>query len=191
MLDAPGRFERAAAVGPIARRASDLGRWITDPAITATVTVTTGDGLAVSELLELLDTLEERMGHGPALVVANRLAPLSPASAELAALARLGESLADLPAHDRLVDAIEHVATRARSERAQLGRVTKRVGVPPVRAFERPGYAVESIAEALRTDPLPDELVESAAHADQQRERRAHDRRSGERRSLPGQAERR
>ncbi|MDO9357100.1 MAG: ArsA-related P-loop ATPase, partial [Solirubrobacteraceae bacterium] len=65
LLDAPGRFERAAAVGPIARRASDLGKWIVDPQIVSVVAVTTGDGLAVSEMLELVDTLEERLGRPP------------------------------------------------------------------------------------------------------------------------------
>lgn len=180
LFDAPGRFERAAAVGPIARRASDLGRWITDPQIASTVAVTTGDGLAVSELLELLDSLEDRVGHGPALVVANRLAPPSPSPAELAALGEVAGDAERRP----LIDAVEHVASRARSERAQLGRVTRRVGFAPVRAAERPGFAVESIADALRADPASADLDEAPAPAaeDERAERRAGERRIAERR---------
>jgi hypothetical protein len=177
LLDAPGRFERAAAVGPIARRASDLGRWIVDPRIVSVVTVTTGDGLAVSEMLELVDTLEGRLGHPPALVVANRLAPQSPAASELATVA---EAHGGDPSTAPLVAAIDHVASRARSERAQLGRVTRRLGVPPVRALERPGDAVGSIAEALRADL---EAVDLEAPASQP-ERRAAERRKGERRTI-------
>ncbi len=187
MLDAPGRFERAAAVGPIARRASDLGRWIVDPEVTSIVTVTTGDGLAVSEMLELADTLEDRMGRGPTLVVANRLAPASPTAAELA---RVEEDHGAGKPTAALVEALDHVATRARSERSQLGRVTRRLGVAPVRAFERPGDAVGSIADALRANPH-DHAADHHEHlADEQHareltrvERRAAERRLADRRS--------
>ncbi|MDQ8044207.1 MAG: ArsA-related P-loop ATPase [Solirubrobacteraceae bacterium] len=151
MLDSPGRFERAAVAGPVARRAKELGDWIVDPAMSSMIAVTTGDGLAVSELLDLLDLLELRMPGGPSLVVANRLAPASPSSGEL-------DRLADGAGDDPLVGAITKLAGRARSERAQLGRITKHVGVAPLRALERPGHAVLSIAAALRgeTPPAPD-----------------------------------
>ncbi|MBJ7457370.1 MAG: hypothetical protein JHC74_15060 [Thermoleophilia bacterium] len=180
LLDAPGRFERAAAVGPIAARARQLGEWIADPAITATVTVTTGDSLAVSELLDLITALESRLGHGPSLVIANRLAPPSPPAAELALLAeREGDAvLADA------VLALEHLATRARSERAQLGRVTRQVGLQPIRAYEQPGEGVRSVLAALAGEGpvLSDEPGISA------QDRRRAERRTRERRTEHGEA---
>lgn len=185
LLDAPGRFERAAAVGPIARRASDLGRWIVDPEITSMVAVTTGDGLAVSEMLELIDTLQERMGRDPSLVVANRLAPASPSAAELE---RLVAEHGSTPETEALVAAVEHVAQRARSERSQLGRVTRRLGTAPVRAYERPGDAVGSIADAFRVDPADasadahEHLAEEPVPELTRVERRAAERRLADRR---------
>lgn len=167
MLDSPGRFERAAVAGPVARRAKELGDWIVDPVTSSTIAVTTGDGLAVSELLDLLDLLALRMPAGPSLVVANRLAPTSPSAAELERLAASG-------ADEVLVAAITKLAARARSERAQLGRVTKHLGVAPVRALERPGHAVLSIAAALRGEtPPPEDATDHADAGDEPEERRA------------------
>lgn len=142
LFDAPRRFERAAAVGPIAARARDYGDWIVDPSVVSYVAVTTGDGLAVSELVDLVHALETRTGLRPSAVIANRLAPPSPGAAELDAI---GERLADHPALPHL----GALATRGRSERAQLGRITKALGVPPVRVVERPGAASAAIADAF------------------------------------------
>lgn len=144
LLDAPGRFERAAAVGPVARRASQLGEWIADPQVTSTVAVTTGDSLAVSELLDLVELLRERLGRGPELVVANRLAPASPGAAELEQLEAAG--LSPLEA-----DALRALAARARSERAQLGRITHQLGTAPLKAQERPGAAITAVHDAFAT----------------------------------------
>lgn len=142
LFDAPRRFERAAAVGPIATRAREYGDWIVDPAVVSYVAVTTGDGLAVSELVDLVGALELRTGLRPSAVIANRLAPASPTSAELEALDR---ELGDHPALPHL----HALATRARSERSQLGRITKAFGTPPIRVVERPGAASTVIAEAF------------------------------------------
>lgn len=142
LFDAPRRFERAAAVGPIAARAREYGDWIVDPAVVSYVAVTTGDGLAVSELVDLVRTLQERTGLQPSAVIANRLAPPSPSAAELDAVAgRLGGH----PALPHLAA----LATRGRGERAQLGRITKTLGMPPLRVLERPGSASVAIAEAF------------------------------------------
>lgn len=132
MFDAPGRFERAAAVGPIARRAAELGSWLTDPAVLSTVVVTTGDGLAVSELLELSETLGRASGQSPALVVGNRVVPPSPSPTELAEL----EADATIDAAARAI--IDRLAARARSERAQLGRITKQLGLPALQVSDDP-----------------------------------------------------
>ncbi|MDO9353369.1 MAG: hypothetical protein Q7T55_06725, partial [Solirubrobacteraceae bacterium] len=106
-----------------------------------------------------------------------------PAAAELTALAGAHGSGPTAP----LVDAIEHVAARARSERSQLGRVTRRLGVPPVRAYERPGDAVGSIAEAFHAEPDLDGLEAEPTPS----ERRLADRRRGDRRSAEASEERR
>lgn len=146
MFDAPGRFERAAAVGPIAARARHLGAWITDSAQVSCVAVTTGDGLAVSELIDLAAALASRTGHEPELVIANRLAPHSPPEAELERLAAAaGHSAAEQAAAELILG----LAARGRSERAQLGRVTKATGVQPLRVVEHPGDGVEAIVTAL------------------------------------------
>lgn len=143
MLDAPGRFERAAGVGPIARRANEFGSWILDPKVTSVVAVTTGDGLAISELCDLIDALESRLHRTPELVIANRLAPSAPAASELDAL----ERVAGLDAE--AVAAVRRLATRARSERAQLGKVTKRVGRSPLQCLEHPSHPVAAVLEAF------------------------------------------
>jgi hypothetical protein len=145
MLDAPGRFERAAGVGPIARRAEEFGTWVLAPRTTSVVAVTTGDGLAVSELTDLVDALELRLHRVPELVVANRLAPPAPPARELDAL----EAADGLdPA---VAAAIHRLAGRARSERAQLGKVTRRIGRPPVQSLERPDHPVRAVLDALET----------------------------------------
>lgn len=145
LLDAPGRFERAAGTGPIARRAADYGRWLLSPHTTSVVAVTTGDALAVSELADLLDALEARFGRAPQLVVANRLAPPAPAAAELDAAAALEELS---PA---AFAAVSRLAARGRSERAQLGKITRRLGAPPLQAVEQPGEPVVAVLDALAT----------------------------------------
>ncbi len=145
MFDAPGRFERAAAVGPIAARARNLGDWIADPAHVACVAVTTGDGLAVSELVDLAAALRERTGHEPALVIANRLAPASPPAAELEGLPAVAADAGVAAAADLVLA----LAARGRSERAQLGRITKATGHQPLRVVEEPGDAVAAITTAL------------------------------------------
>jgi anion-transporting ArsA/GET3 family ATPase len=142
LLDAPSRFERAAAVGPIARRANELGTWIHDPKVTSGVAVTTGDALAVSELGDLVDQLEARLGRMPELVVANRLAPASPAAAEL-------DALDGVDVDAGVLDAVRRLASRSRSERAQLGKVTRRLGTPPLQSLERPDHPVEAVLDAL------------------------------------------
>ncbi|MBJ7472522.1 MAG: hypothetical protein JHD16_14545, partial [Solirubrobacteraceae bacterium] len=145
MFDAPARFERAAAVGPIAARARQLGEWVTDPVMVSCVTVTTGDGLAVSELLDLIAELEEHTGHQPAMVIANRLAPHSPSPQDMGRL----DARPEIEGEAGALDVVRRIAARARSERAQLGRVTKATGSAPVRVVEVPGSAVEAIRGAL------------------------------------------
>lgn len=150
MLDAPGRFERAAGVGPIARRAEEFGTWVLDPRTTSVVAVTTGDSLAVSELTDLVDALEARLHRVPELVVANRLAPAAPPARELEALD--GADALD-PA---IAAAIHQLAGRARSERAQLGKVTRRIGRPPVQSLEHPERPVRAVLDALASlSPAP------------------------------------
>ncbi len=146
MFDAPGRFERAAAVGPIAARARNLGLWITNPRYVSCVAVTTGDGLAVSELLDLVATLKDHTGLQPSTIVANRLAPASPPAAELD---RLTARVASADGEAAALQVVVRIAARARSERAQLGRVTKATGSPPLRVVEHPGDAVAAISAAL------------------------------------------
>lgn len=143
LVDAPPRFARAAGGGPMARRAEELSAWVSEPESSSIVAVTTGDPLAVSELLDLSEQLSRRLEHGPAMVLANRLAPQSPAPAELKALA------ADKALEAPMRAAIEAVAARARSERAHLARITRSLGVKPVAIQERPGSPVEAITEAL------------------------------------------
>ncbi|MEH3053589.1 MAG: hypothetical protein PGN13_06195 [Patulibacter minatonensis] len=144
MLDAPGRFERAAAVGPIARRAHEYAEWVLSPKVTNVVAVTTGDALAISELGDLVDALESRLGP-PHLVVANRLAPTAPGAAELDGLGAVD----GLPGS--AADAVRALAARARSERAQLGKITKRLGHPPLQCAERPEAPVSAVLDAFAT----------------------------------------
>jgi hypothetical protein len=143
MLDAPARFERAAAVGPVARRAQQFGTWVLDPAVTSVVAVTTGDALAVSELTELLTALQARLRHPPAMVIGNRLAPPAPSAAQLAALPGAPDVA---PA---ISEAIRTLAARSRSERAQLGTLTRRLGRAPVSVHERPGDPVAAVLDTL------------------------------------------
>ena len=59
LLDAPRTFGAIARVGPVARQAADIDRFIRDPRLTGVVAITTPEQMAVTEALTLRDSLAE------------------------------------------------------------------------------------------------------------------------------------
>ena len=61
--------------GPIGHMASLVAEFLTDPARSGVVVVTSGEEMPVQETLEFLETMETRLHRRPELVIANALYP--------------------------------------------------------------------------------------------------------------------
>jgi anion-transporting ArsA/GET3 family ATPase len=110
LLGTPRTFAEIARVGPIASQAREVDALLGDGTRTAVVAVATPEETPVNETLELQDRLEEQLGHGPALIVAN-------------GVLRDPMTRADLAAVDAARPAVPHAVRRAleaRHERASL-----------------------------------------------------------------------
>jgi anion-transporting ArsA/GET3 family ATPase len=126
LLEAPGTFAAAAKVGPIARQGGVIAAMLSDPAQTAVVAVTTAEEMPVNETLALRDGLRDRIGLDPALVVVNGLRPDRFTTAEADRLA------ADGAREHPAVAAALVLHAQAREQRAQLGRLRRRIDAPTV-----------------------------------------------------------
>jgi anion-transporting ArsA/GET3 family ATPase len=80
LLTAPKLVSDAIHQGPFGRMAGELAGWMADPGRCGVVVVTQAEEMPVEEALELVDTLADRFGRGPELLVVNGLYP--PISAE-------------------------------------------------------------------------------------------------------------
>src|SRR3982750_766048 len=61
--------------GPFGRMAGELADWMADPGRCGVVVVTQAEEMPVEEALELADTLADRFGRRPELLVVNGLYP--------------------------------------------------------------------------------------------------------------------
>jgi anion-transporting ArsA/GET3 family ATPase len=121
MLATPRTFRDVARIGPLARRADIIHRFVTDPERTGVAVVALPEEMPVSETIELRERLHAEMGMEVDAVVLNALYPERFSAAE----ARRIEA-AD-GRHAALQAALsEH--RRARTERAELRRLRRAVG---------------------------------------------------------------
>ncbi|HTQ79609.1 MAG TPA: ArsA-related P-loop ATPase [Thermoanaerobaculia bacterium] len=90
LLTAPRLVSEVIRQGPFGRMAAELAGWLADPGRSGVVVVTLAEEMPVEEALELVDTLTERFGRGPELLVVNGLYP------ELGAAASEASPLVDL-----------------------------------------------------------------------------------------------
>jgi anion-transporting ArsA/GET3 family ATPase len=127
-LQTPRTFAAIARVGPIHSQAQRLDRFIKDHAHTGTAIVALPEEMPVNESAALEHDLREEVGVAVDRVYMNGLYPerFSRAEAErLAALAAEGDGAVRAAARAALS---EH--NRARSQRAQLSRLRRRVQAP-------------------------------------------------------------
>jgi len=75
LLTAPRLVSEVIHQGPFGRMAGELADWMADPARCGVVVVTQAEEMPVEEALELVDTLADRFGRGPELLVVNGLYP--------------------------------------------------------------------------------------------------------------------
>jgi len=142
MLAAPKTFADAAMAGPIARQGRIIHEMLADPARTAIVGVTTPEEMPVNETLALRDALEEANGQRPALVVVNGMRRTRLSAAE----ARTLDAHREHPA----VAAALAVHALAIEQRAQLGRLRRRIGAPTTTVpFITGGADIAHIARRL------------------------------------------
>jgi len=75
LLTAPRLVSEVIHQGPFGRMAGELADWMADPGRSGVVVVTQAEEMPVEEALELVDTLADRFGRGPELLVVNGLYP--------------------------------------------------------------------------------------------------------------------
>lgn len=75
LLEAPALAASVISAGPFGRMARDLEALVTDPVRCAIVAVTTAEEMPVQEVIELSVALNDRLGRGADLVLANGLYP--------------------------------------------------------------------------------------------------------------------
>lgn len=78
LLLAPRLLSDVIPSGPVGHLARDVAEMIADERRSGTVTVTTAEEMAVSEVLELIDGLRHRIGRRPEMAVVNQLYPPAP-----------------------------------------------------------------------------------------------------------------
>ncbi len=140
LLDAPRALAGVVGVGPLMDQTAWMDELLHDPAVTATIVVTTPDELPVNETIDLVTRLDD-IGHPP-VVVANRTpAPLSGAARS---------ELSDLADTDGpLAGAAGLVVARDTARTAELGRLpTDRLGLVAAEYDHPVDGVVAALAEA-------------------------------------------
>jgi anion-transporting ArsA/GET3 family ATPase len=132
LLRAPRTYAAIARVGPIARQATNIHRFIADPAVTGVVAVALPEEMPVNETIELAGRLREDMGMGIDTIVVNGVYPQRFAAAEAKRLAALDGRVSST-ARPALESALSGFR-RARGQRAEVGRL-RRAADAPVRTL--------------------------------------------------------
>ncbi|HUN78850.1 MAG TPA: ArsA-related P-loop ATPase [Solirubrobacteraceae bacterium] len=130
MLKAPKMFTAIARVGPIARQARQVQELLCDPDRSAYVAVTQAGEMAVTETLELRDSLLEELGRDPWAVVVNGALPRRFSGEDLDLIDPAPHVSARPVAHSAR-RAARAVHARSRSQQGQIARL-RRSGVPVI-----------------------------------------------------------
>jgi anion-transporting ArsA/GET3 family ATPase len=131
MLGSPSTFGRIARVGPIASQAERLRGLLEDPARSSYFAVAQATEMAISETLELQESLRDRLGRELDAVVVNGVLPQRFSNGELRALAPLrdrpgGPGTTASTVRRSALLAARAVSERARFQRNQLARLRRR-----------------------------------------------------------------
>jgi anion-transporting ArsA/GET3 family ATPase len=127
-LQTPRTFASIARVGPIHSQAQTLDRFITDHEHTGTAIVALPEEMPVNESAALEKDLRDEVGVAVDRVYLNGLYPERFSKAEAEKLAALAEGEEGAPRAAARAALSEH--GRARSQRAQLARLRRRVEAP-------------------------------------------------------------
>lgn len=132
VLKTPRTFADIAKVGPIRRQALTIDRFITDPALTGIVAVTTPEEMPVNETLFLQKQLRDSLGLELDRILCNGLYPERFKKGEIDTLRNEYEGNESGGAEGTLLRAALVAAVsesrRARDQRQQLGRLKRGTG---------------------------------------------------------------
>ena len=128
LLRAPRTYASIARVGPIARQADHIHRFIADPELTGVVAVALPEEMPVNETIELGGRLREDMGMEIDTVVVNGVYPQRFAAEEAKRLAALDGRVA--AGTRSAVDIALAGFHRARDQRNEVGRLRRAVDAP-------------------------------------------------------------
>jgi cellulose biosynthesis protein BcsQ len=132
LLRAPRTYAAIARVGPIARQAMQIHRFIADPALTGVLAVALPEEMPVNETIELGGRLRQDLGIGLDTIVVNGVYPQRFAAAEAKRLAAL-DGRVSAKARPAVETALSGFR-RARGQRAEVSRL-RRAAVAPVRTL--------------------------------------------------------
>ena len=122
LLSSPRTFAGLARVGPIAAQARLVGELLADPGRSGYVAVAQGTEMAVTETLELRESLREELGRELDVVIANAALPRRFDARELSRIAALDGGQALI----RSASAAAHaVHARAQAQNNQIARLRR------------------------------------------------------------------
>jgi anion-transporting ArsA/GET3 family ATPase len=131
ILRTPATFRDAARVGPIRRQANIIDSFITNPKLTGVVTVALPEEMPVNETLDFKQALAAEMDMEIDAVVVNALYPERFSDDETDRIERAVDSNGSPGVRAALRAALfEH--GRARTQRAELARLTKKLRRAPI-----------------------------------------------------------
>jgi anion-transporting ArsA/GET3 family ATPase len=139
LLTAPRLVSEVIQQGPFGRMAGDLAIWMADPGRSGVVIVTQAEEMPVEEALELVDTLRERFGRGPELLIVNGLYPPLPQPADGGAESAPGAPDSDLWRRRRALNERElaHLQAGWPGPRAELPQLPLDRGPALIEALKR------------------------------------------------------
>jgi anion-transporting ArsA/GET3 family ATPase len=131
ILRTPRTFRDVARVGPIRRQADKIDAFITDPDTTGFVAVALPEEMPVNETVEFERNLRDEMGVGLDLLVVNALYPERFTDDEAERIEQAAESNGS-PGVEAALKAALFEHHRARTQRAEVARLTEEIGHEPV-----------------------------------------------------------
>jgi anion-transporting ArsA/GET3 family ATPase len=131
ILRTPRTFRDVARVGPIRRQADKIDAFITDPDTTGIVAVALPEEMPVNETVDFERGLRDEMGMELDLVVVNALYPERFTDGEADRIEQAAESNGS-PGVEAALKAALFEHHRARTQRAEVARLTEELGHQPV-----------------------------------------------------------
>jgi len=130
-LQTPRTFRDAARVAPISRQAGKIDAFITDPNSTGVVAVALPEEMPVNETVDFERDLHDKLGMEIDAVVVNALYPERFDADEAARIEEAAASNGS-PGVEAALKAALFEHRRARTQRAELARLTEELGHEPL-----------------------------------------------------------